>query len=216
MRIGFAPDLISFTISVFSPIAPIAMMIMNLLKSFIGVKKEDGTLKKLVQIVVNREAAMNQRIKNGKIFLKSTFFPVFASCFVRMNASTRVIGIIASVLVSLTVTALSSVALPSWYMLSQVEAHAVTEEVSFTAVPAKMPNASPLVVEKPNAVPRCGKISAARTLNKKITLIACATSSSSASMTGAVAAMALPPQMELPTPIKVLIFPGTCKHLCNW
>jgi len=38
-------------------------------------------------------------------------------------------------------------------------------------------------------------------LKKKITEIACATSSSSASMTGAVAAIAEPPQMEDPTPV---------------
>ena len=38
--------------------------------------------------------------------------------------------------------------------------------------------------------------------------MAWATSSSSASMTGAVAAMAEPPQMEEPTPTKVEIFPG--------
>ena len=36
----------------------------------------------------------------------------------------------------------------------------------------------------------------------------CATSSSSALMTGAVAAMAEPPQIEEPTPINVDIFPG--------
>ena len=58
------------------------------------------------------------------------------------------IGIIASVLVSFTVTALSKVAEPRLYMESQVEAAAVTEEVSFTAVPAKIPKASPLVWEK--------------------------------------------------------------------
>ena len=42
-----------------------------------------------------------------------------------------------------------------------------------------------------------------------------ATSSSSASMTGAVAAIAEPPQMEDPTPTSVEIFPGTCITLCN-
>lgn len=77
-------------------------------------------------------------------------------------------------------------------MLSHVDAAAVTEEVSFTAVPAKIPNASPDVVENPSAVPSAGKINAARILNKKITDIACATSSSSASITGAVAAIADP------------------------
>ena len=52
-------------------------------------------------------------------------------------------------------------------MLSQVEAAAVTEEVSLTAVPAKMPKASPDAVSKPIALPSQGKISAASTLKKE-------------------------------------------------
>lgn len=40
-------------------------------------------------------------------------------------------------------------------------------------------------------------------MNRKMTEIDCAISSSSASITGAVAAMAEPPQMEEPTPISV-------------
>lgn len=59
--------------------------------------------------------------------------------------------------------------------------------------PAKIPNVSPDVVENPNAAPNAGKVSAARILKRKITEIACATSSSSASITGAVAAIADPP-----------------------
>ena len=58
--------------------------------------------------------------------------------------------------------------------------------------------------------PRVGKTSAAITLKRKITEMAWATSSSSARITGAVAAMAEPPQMEEPTPMSVAIFPGTC------
>lgn len=50
---------------------------------------------------------------------------------------TAVIGMIASVLVNLTVTAVSNVWLPKWWRLSQVEVAAVTEEVSLMAVPAK-------------------------------------------------------------------------------
>ena len=45
-------------------------------------------------------------------------------------------------------------------------------------------------------------------LNRKITEIACATSSSFASMTGAVAAIAEPPQIDDPTPTKVEILVG--------
>ena len=80
--------------------------------------------------------------------------------------------------------------------------------MSFTAVPAKTPKASPDVVENPMAAPSAGKINAARILNRKITEIACATSSSSASITGAVAAIAEPPQIDEPTPTSVEIFSG--------
>ena len=79
------------------------------------------------------------------------------------------IGIIASVRVSFTVTAVSSVAEPSPHILSHVEAAAVTDEVSFMAVPAKIPKASPEVVSKPNIFPKVGKNIAAKTLKKKIT-----------------------------------------------
>ena len=79
---------------------------------------------------------------------------------------------IARVLVSFTVTALSRVSEPRLCILSQVEAHAVTEDVSFTAVPAKIPKASPLAVSNPMAVPSTGKISAASTLKKKMTEMA--------------------------------------------
>ena len=77
-----------------------------------------------------------------------------------------------------------------------------------TAVPAKIPKASPLVVENPRNVPNAGKIKAARTLKKKMTEMDCATSSSSAPMTGAAAAMADPPQMEDPTPMRVAVLSG--------
>ena len=81
-------------------------------------------------------------------------------------------GMMAKVLVNLTVTALSSVAEPKLYKLSQVEAAAVTEEVSLIAVPAKIPNASPEVLEKPSPAPREGKKIAAIRLKKNMTEIA--------------------------------------------
>ena len=107
---------------------------------------------------------------------------------------------IARVLVSFTIVAASRVLLPC--MPSHAAAAAVTEEVSFTAVPAKRPNPSLL---SPRIPPREGKIRAAITLKRKITEIAWAISSSSASITGAVAAMADPPQMQDPTPTRVEI-----------
>ncbi len=50
-------------------------------------------------------------------------------------------------------------------------------------------------------------------MKKKITEIACATSVSSASMTGAVAAIAEPPQMEEPTPTRIDVLEGTFSTL---
>ena len=82
-------------------------------------------------------------------------------------------------------------------------AAAVTEDVSFTAVPANTAKPS---VPKPIACPKTGKISAARMLKRNITDIERATSSSSASITGAVAAIAEPPQIEEPTPIRQAVF----------
>lgn len=154
-------------------------------------------------------------MKNGKISFIETFFPAasssFSSFLVLQTAKIKVIGMIARVLVNLTVTALSKVAAPRFHMLSQVEAHAVTEEVSLTAVPAKMPKASPEVVSNPIACPNAGNMTAASTLKKNMMEIACATSSSSASMTGAVAAMAEPPQIEDPTPTRVEML-ARCLH----
>ncbi len=187
--------------------AAIAQTMKNLLNVFSGVKNAEGT-PALMQMVVIRDANTNHKIKKGKIFLNSTLLPSPLFCFARTNANTSVIGMMAKVLVSFTVTALSKVADPRPYKESQVEAAAVTEDVSLMAVPAKIPKASPLLVANPISAPTVGNSTAANTLKKKITEIAWATSSSSASMTGAVAAMAEPPQMEEPTPISVEIFPG--------
>ena len=115
-------------------------------------------------------------------------------------------GIIASVRVSLTMVAWAS-ALEPGCIPSQAAAAAVTEEVSFTAVPANRPKPSLLM---PSMPPSVGKVSAAMMLKRKMTLIACAISSSSASMTGAVAAIAEPPQIEEPTPTSVEILDGMC------
>ena len=66
-----------------------------------------------------------------------------------------------------------------------------------------MPKAVPEDVSKPMMAPSVGKRRAAITLKKNITLMACATSSSSAPMTGLVAAIAEPPQIEDPTPMSM-------------
>ena len=87
---------------------------------------------------------------------------------------------------------------------------AVTEEVSLTALPANKPKPS---FDKPSIPPKVGKTKAAKILKRKITEMAWAISSSSASITGAVAAIAEPPQIEEPTPIKVAVFVGIFKIL---
>ena len=88
----------------------------------------------------------------------------FAACFPALtlfracnNDNPNVIGIIASVLVSFTVTALFNVSLPRFHILSHVDAAAVTDDVSLIAVPAKIPNASPFTVSNPIAFPSNGK-----------------------------------------------------------
>ena len=115
-------------------------------------------------------------------------------------ARINVIGMIARVLVIFTIAADSSVLLP--WIPSHAVAAAVTEEVSLMAVPANRPKPSLL---KPSIAPSVGKMRAASTLKRKITEMDCATSSSEASITGAVAAMALPPQIEEPTPTRIAL-----------
>jgi len=72
----------------------------------------------------------------------------------------------ASVLVNFTIAASSRVLLPC--IPSHAAAAAVTEEVSFMAVPAKRPKPS---FERPRALPRDGNNMAAITLKRKITEI---------------------------------------------
>ena len=78
------------------------------------------------------------------------------------------------------------------------------------AVPANNPNPS---FVRPRAAPSEGKTRAAMTLNRKITEIDWAISSSSAPMTGAVAAMALPPQIDEPTPTRTALLELICNIL---
>ena len=94
-----------------------------------------------------------------------------------------------------------------------MEAAAVTDEVSLMVVPAKIPNASPFVVEKPRSFPSSGNIIAAIKLKKNITDIDWATSSSLAFITGAVAAIAEPPQIDEPTPISIAEFLSILNNL---
>lgn len=212
ISIGFPPDFTSFTILVLSPIADIAMTIKNFESSLKGEKKELSTPRE-VQTVVIIEASTKKTMNIGKTFLRlKVLFASdcsFLSFLVRQNARTRVMGIIARVRVSFTIVAVSRVLAPAC-IPSHAVAAAVTEEVSFIAVPAKRPKPS-LVM--PSMEPRVGKVRAARTLKRKITEIDWAISSSFASITGAVAAIAEPPQIEEPTPIRVETFAGVFINL---
>ncbi len=76
------------------------------------------------------------------LFAEESAVPAFEADLARIRDNTSVIGIIASVRVSFTVTAVLSVSLPRFHMLSQVEAAAVTDEVSLIAVPANNPKRS--------------------------------------------------------------------------
>ena len=168
------PDFISLMMLLFKPIAAIAMIIKNFESSLRG-ENTDSLTPIFTQIVVIRAAITKYSINIGNARLKLKLLaelPSFCVFFARTSASARVIGMIASVLVSLTVTALSRVAVPSLYILSQVDAAAVTDDVSLIAVPANIPKAFPLAVSKPIAFPSKGKMIAAMTLKKKMTEIA--------------------------------------------
>ena len=97
--IGFPPVLINFTRLVLSPIAPIAIVIKNLPHSVNGFVTLDGILNTVLITAVNKKNNTN----HGNIFVSLT--DVLAFFLERYKASTRVIGIIANVLVSFTIVA---------------------------------------------------------------------------------------------------------------
>ena len=101
----------------------------------------------------------------GKIFFIFTLASDLLSFFVLIYARPKHIGMMARVRVSFTIVAISRALLPAC-IPSHAEAAAVTEDVSFTAVPANNPKPSVLI---PKNVPIVGNINAAITLNKKIT-----------------------------------------------
>ena len=78
------------------------------------------------------------------------------------------------------------------------------------AVPAHMPKPKS---DMPITCPRKGKINTASTLNRKIVEMENTISLSFAPITGASAAMAEPPQMEVPAPISVLVSSGIFSSL---
>ncbi len=77
-------------------------------------------------------------MKKGKMVRSFTFCPLsFCPRFACRKARTKTMGMMARVRVSFYGNGFVKVALPNPHILSHVEAAAVTEEVSFTAVPAK-------------------------------------------------------------------------------
>ena len=70
----------------------------------------------IAEMVVMTDASTKNKIKNGNTFFKenvfSVSFPSFLSLVVLQNANTRVIGMIANVLVSFTIVAVSSAPAP--------------------------------------------------------------------------------------------------------
>ena len=113
-----------------------AMIIMNFERSFNGLKIADGTPIDIVMVVTS-EANRNQRMKFGIALVREKLSCVL-SFFDCQIESPRVIGMIASVLVNLTIVACSRMDVPC--KLSHELAVAVTEDVSLTAVPANIAN----------------------------------------------------------------------------
>lgn len=109
IKIGFPPLFTNFTTFVLNPIAPIAITMKNLDNSFNGWNVSAG-IPAAVATVVIILAPMKKSIKNGNTLRIDTFSPLCSSAFLaRYSASPKVIGMIASVLVNFTVTALSNV-----------------------------------------------------------------------------------------------------------
>lgn len=108
IMIGFPPVLTSFTILVFKPIAAMAMTMKNLDMVLKGAKKLTSTPKLMLTVVI-RLANTKSKMKKGNTDFMFTFLPSPFSFRARCIDKAKVIGIIASVLVSFTVMALSRV-----------------------------------------------------------------------------------------------------------
>ena len=125
INIGLPPVLTSLTIFVFIPMAAIAITIKNLLSSLIGSVIVAGSENTVVTTAASRKKSIN--IGNA-LFKLNVFSPLFSFLAVHI-ANTKVIGMIASVLVSFTIVAVSRVFAPGC-IPSHALAAAVTDEVS--------------------------------------------------------------------------------------
>ena len=121
-----------------------------------------------------------------------------------MIEKTTTVGMITRVRVSLTVVAKSPAASLKAYPA------ATTEEVSFTAVPVHRPYAR---FERFRYRPMIGKAIIMNISKIKVALSAYAISKSSASMTGAIAAIAEPPQIPVPAEIRFDNFQSRPRNL---
>lgn len=77
VNMGLAPVFTSFTMFVLSPIAAIAIIIRNLLKSFSGAVVSDGRR----NTVVTMEASTKKRTKYGNVFLRLKVDPSVSFSF---------------------------------------------------------------------------------------------------------------------------------------
>ena len=199
--IGRIPDFFMLEKEVFKPMAAKALTMRNLLTVFVP----DTTAVGIENMLATIDIARKPRINQGNIFaiLKFAFnarpslLCARASFFFKrscINAKVTTVGMMASVLVSFTIVAKSPAASEKAYPV------ATTEEVSLTAVPAHIPKAWSVI---PSALPIMGKSKIIAMSNKKVADIAYATSLSSASMVGAMAAIAEPPQMPVPAEIRL-------------
>lgn len=162
-----------------------------------------GTPQKVFAIAVKMKPMTNQ----GNTLMNENLLspPLSSVCFAFRAvyiAKINVMGTIINVLVSFTMVAKARAVLSPAALLQAVPA-ATTDDVSFMAVPDHIPKPISLI---PKRCPNAGKINTATILKRKMVDIACATSSSLALITGAVAAIADPPQTEVPIPIKVVMF----------
>lgn len=128
-------------------------MIKNLDKVFSGLNNA-GEVHSCIETVVIILARIKNNTKYGKIFFILTELLRVLFLFNLIKARVKTIGIIAKVLVSLTIVAVSRVLAPAC-IPSQTVAATVTDEVSLIAVPAKMPK--PLL-DRPKYSPKLGKI----------------------------------------------------------
>lgn len=120
---GRPPVLTSFTMLVFKPMATMAQTINNLLRALKRLKASAGTSKDVATVVIP-DANKKKRIEVGNALESLKEPPALASelaFLARISEKTKVIGMMAIVLVNLTVTASSSVALPNPHMLPRLQ-----------------------------------------------------------------------------------------------